>query len=146
MHRCGEAEQRSKPLTHTSPPQASVSGQDGGTGSSPEAAIDALRDDVESALAEASLAQERQQLLQLEVTDLQRVRNELATRLAGGVSKGGATQWARAMVRGRPGGACEGGGEIALGVGVGGGALSKQASQCVSSRLPPHLFCCSHTM
>lgn len=34
--------------------------------------VDALREDVESAMAEAALAQERQQLLQLEVTDLQR--------------------------------------------------------------------------
>jgi hypothetical protein len=41
-------------------------------GGSAEATIDALREDVESALAEAALAQERQQLLQLEVTELQR--------------------------------------------------------------------------
>ena len=41
---------------------------------------ESLREDVEAALAEASLAQERQQLLQLEVTDLQRQRNELAAR------------------------------------------------------------------
>lgn len=34
--------------------------------------MDALREDVESAMTEAELAQERQQLLQLEVTDLQR--------------------------------------------------------------------------
>lgn len=41
---------------------------------------ESLREDVEAALAEAALAQERQQLLQLEVTDLQRQRNELAAR------------------------------------------------------------------
>lgn len=41
-------------------------------GSGADATIDSLREDVESALAEAALAQERQQLLQLEVTDLQR--------------------------------------------------------------------------
>ena len=41
---------------------------------------DSLREDVEAALAEAAMAQERQQLLQLEVTDLQRQRNELAAR------------------------------------------------------------------
>lgn len=43
--------------------------------------IDSLREDVEGALGEAALAQERQQLLQLEVTDLQRQRNELGARM-----------------------------------------------------------------
>ncbi|GLI69727.1 hypothetical protein VaNZ11_014402 [Volvox africanus] len=43
--------------------------------------IDQLREDVEAALGEAALAQERQQLLQLEVTDLQRQRNELGARM-----------------------------------------------------------------
>ncbi|EFJ42885.1 coiled-coil protein required for normal flagellar motility [Volvox carteri f. nagariensis] len=43
--------------------------------------IDQLREDVEAALSEAALAQERQQLLQLEVTDLQRQRNELGARM-----------------------------------------------------------------
>ncbi|GFR42867.1 hypothetical protein Agub_g3858 [Astrephomene gubernaculifera] len=43
--------------------------------------IDQLREDVEAALGEAALAQERQQLLQLEVTDLQRQRNELGSRM-----------------------------------------------------------------
>mmetsp|Transcript_22973 Transcript_22973/g.63455 ORF Transcript_22973/g.63455 Transcript_22973/m.63455 type:complete len:940 (-) Transcript_22973:763-3582(-) len=51
--------------------------QSGSEGKGAEATIDALREDVESAMAEAALAQERQQLLQLEVTDLQRQRNEL---------------------------------------------------------------------
>lgn len=37
-----------------------------------EATIDSLREDVEAALAEAALAQERQQLMQLQVVDLQR--------------------------------------------------------------------------
>ncbi|GAX79502.1 hypothetical protein CEUSTIGMA_g6943.t1 [Chlamydomonas eustigma] len=46
-----------------------------------ETLIETLREDVDSALAEASLAQERQQLLQLEVTDLQRQRNEIAARV-----------------------------------------------------------------
>ena len=36
---------------------------------------------MDAALAEAASAQERQQLLQLEVTDLQRTRNELAARV-----------------------------------------------------------------
>lgn len=36
-----------------------------------EASVDQLREDVENALAEAALAQERQQLLQLEVGGLQ---------------------------------------------------------------------------
>ncbi|KXZ45417.1 hypothetical protein GPECTOR_55g323 [Gonium pectorale] len=43
--------------------------------------IDQLREDAEAALGEAALAQERQQLLQLEVTDLQRQRNELGARM-----------------------------------------------------------------
>ncbi|PNH11949.1 hypothetical protein TSOC_001169 [Tetrabaena socialis] len=43
--------------------------------------IDQLREDVEAAIGEAALAQERQQLLQLEVTDLQRQRNELGSRM-----------------------------------------------------------------
>lgn len=43
--------------------------------------IDQLREDVEAALGEAALAQERQQLLQLEVTDLQRQRNDLGARM-----------------------------------------------------------------
>jgi len=58
--------------------RAMKAGIDSGGGA--EASIDALREDVESALQEAALAQERQQLLQLEVTDLQRQRNELAKR------------------------------------------------------------------
>lgn len=49
-------------------------GTDGGV----EASIDSLREDVEAAMAEAALAQERQQLMQLEVTDLQRQRNDLS--------------------------------------------------------------------
>ncbi len=49
------------------------------TDGSAEATIDSLREDVEAALAEAALAQERQQLLQLEVTDLQRQVRTLAT-------------------------------------------------------------------
>mmetsp|Transcript_40583 Transcript_40583/g.90203 ORF Transcript_40583/g.90203 Transcript_40583/m.90203 type:complete len:924 (-) Transcript_40583:938-3709(-) len=55
-------------------------GDDLGPGGA-EAAIDRLREDVESAMGEAALAQERQQLLQLEVTDLQRQRNEVAQRM-----------------------------------------------------------------
>ncbi|GFH08882.1 uncharacterized protein HaLaN_03921, partial [Haematococcus lacustris] len=50
------------------------------SGGGVEATIDTMREDVESAMAEAALAQERQQLLQLEVTDLQRQRNELSKR------------------------------------------------------------------
>ncbi|KAL6748938.1 coiled-coil flagellar protein, move backward only 2 [Haematococcus lacustris] len=50
------------------------------SGGGVEATIDTLREDVESAMAEAALAQERQQLLQLEVTDLQRQRNDLSKR------------------------------------------------------------------
>eukprot|EP00798_Chlamydomonas_sp_ICE-L_P024336 gene24336-9952_t len=57
--------------------RATKAAQDGGGA---EASIDSLREDVESALGEASLAQERQQLLQLEVTELQRQRNEVAQR------------------------------------------------------------------
>jgi hypothetical protein len=52
-------------------------------GGSAEATIDALREDVESALAEAALAQERQQLLQLEVTELQRAVSEESVTLQG---------------------------------------------------------------
>eukprot|EP00803_Ostreobium_quekettii_P006560 evm.model.scf_488EXC.2 EVM.evm.TU.scf_488EXC.2 scf_488EXC:5873-12696(+) len=40
-------------------------------------ALGVLREDVEQAESEAALAQEREQLLQLEVTELQRTRNEL---------------------------------------------------------------------
>jgi len=43
--------------------------------------IDTLREDVEMALSEAAIAQERQQLLQLEAADLQRQRAELAARI-----------------------------------------------------------------
>ena len=50
---------------------------EGGDGSQ----LDTLREDVDAALAEAASAQERQQLLQLEVTDLQRQRNELTARI-----------------------------------------------------------------
>lgn len=52
-----------------------------GPASSAETSIDSLREDVEAALSEAALAQERQQLLQLEVTELQRQRNELGLRM-----------------------------------------------------------------
>eukprot|EP00201_Polytomella_parva_P001317 CAMPEP_0175082736 /NCGR_PEP_ID=MMETSP0052_2-20121109/26931_1 /TAXON_ID=51329 ORGANISM="Polytomella parva, Strain SAG 63-3" /NCGR_SAMPLE_ID=MMETSP0052_2 /ASSEMBLY_ACC=CAM_ASM_000194 /LENGTH=874 /DNA_ID=CAMNT_0016353985 /DNA_START=29 /DNA_END=2653 /DNA_ORIENTATION=- len=43
--------------------------------------IDSLREDVEMALSEAAIAQERQQLLQLEAADLQRQRADLAARI-----------------------------------------------------------------
>ena len=55
---------RSSLCRHLPPLQDQPSGEGSG-----EDQIDTLREDVEAALAEASLAQERQQLLQLEVRE-----------------------------------------------------------------------------
>lgn len=48
--------------------------------------IDVLREDVEAALSEATLAEERQALLQLEVGELTRQRDELAEHLGKAVA------------------------------------------------------------
>ncbi|KAG2431406.1 hypothetical protein HXX76_009421 [Chlamydomonas incerta] len=63
---------------HKEEQEAAITGAGGLPGADD---IDQLREDVEAALGEAALAQERQQLLQLEVTDLQRQRNELGARM-----------------------------------------------------------------
>ncbi|GMH35034.1 hypothetical protein BSKO_02902 [Bryopsis sp. KO-2023] len=55
--------------------------EDDGDGAGESKALALLQEDVEQAEAEAAMAQEREQLLQLEVTELQRQRNDLQTRV-----------------------------------------------------------------